>query len=274
MMPSISSAFFFFFFKIFVNFVTLHEMEGSGEGSGPGWGVAVAVGVAAFAAGHIVSRLLAPSRRVALLKQESVSNAGDDIVESEQLSRNLALYGEDGMKRIRGSFVVIVGLGGVGSHAAMSLARSGVGRLRLIDYDQVTVSSLNRHACATRAEVGLGKAQVLASFFSLVVPSCVAEVVKQVFKGEDAEKLLLCADGSLPDFVIDAIDNRQTKTELIQFCLSRGIRVVSCMGAGGRVDPSRIQLGRLTDTRNDPLCKAMRLSLRKVRRTLFCCLYL
>ncbi len=81
------------------------------------------------------------------------------------------------------------------------------------------------------------------------------EVVKQVFKGEDAEKLLMGSDGRLPDFVVDAIDNRQTKTELIQFCSSRGLKVISCMGAGGRVDPSRIQLGRLADTKDDPLCK-------------------
>ena len=96
---------------------------------------------------------------------------------------------------------------------------------------------------------------MLARFFAKIVPSCAVEVVKQVFKGEDAEKLLL--DGErVPDFVVDAIDNRQTKTELIQFCSSRGIKVVSSMGAGGRVDPSRVQMGRLSDTKDDPLCKA------------------
>lgn len=104
---------------------------------------------------------------------------------------------------------------------------------------------------------------MLARFFSRIVPSCVVEVVKQVFKGESAEQLLLDSSGRTPDFVIDAIDNRQTKTELIQFCSSRGLPVVSCMGAGGRVDPSRVQLGRLADTKDDPLCKTMRLALRK-----------
>ncbi len=240
-------------------------MEGAGERRDLVLVAAAAavVGVAAFAAGHMVGRWGRGGGP--LLKRGGEGGQEDDggaaIVDAEQLSRNAALYGDEGLGRIRGSYVVVIGLGGVGSHAAMSLARSGVGRLRLIDYDQVTVSSLNRHACATRADVGHSKGDTLDAYIARIVPSCRVEVVREVFQGSSAEKQIL--GSGAPDFVIDAIDNRQTKTELIGFCVARGVRVVSCMGAGGRVDPSRVQMGRLSDTRNDPLCKTMRLALRK-----------
>ena len=123
------------------------------EGWWSGWTRAAVVGVCAFAAGHVLARVLATrARRAPLLRSEHQETV--NWLESEQLSRNVALYGDDGMTRIRNAFVVVVGVGGVGSHCATALARSGVGKLRLVDYDQVSVSSLNRHACATRADVG------------------------------------------------------------------------------------------------------------------------
>lgn len=99
----------------------------------------------------------------------------------------------------------------------------------------------------------------MARFLAQVVPSCHVEVLKLVFRASAADEVL----GGSPDFVLDCIDDRQTKTELILACLARGLPVVSAMGAGGRIDPTRVQLGRLAETRNDPLCKVMRLALRR-----------
>ena len=185
-----------------------------------------------------------------LLKPQHVAGA-DALVDGEILARVEALYGADGLKRLRESFVVVIGLGGVGSHCAMALMRSGVGRVRLVDFDQVTVSSLNRHACATREDVGKGKCDVLKDFFARVMPSTHVEAIKEVFNEQTAAALL----SGNPDFVVDAIDNRVTKAHLIKCCVDQQLPVISCMGAGARIDPSRVQIGLLTQTRNDPLCK-------------------
>jgi molybdopterin/thiamine biosynthesis adenylyltransferase len=108
--------------------------------------------------------------------------------------------------------------------------------------------------------VGESKAVTLQEYFKRIFPFCEIEVVRNVFSGDNAAEVL---SGS-PDYVIDAIDNRLTKAQLIQYCQSHQLPVISCMGAGGRVDPSRIQISRLTQTRNDPLCRIMRLVLKKM----------
>ena len=101
-------------------------------------------------------------------------------LEQELYSRNVGFFGEAGFQRIRESFVIVVGLGGVGSHAAHMLARSGVRRLRVIDFDQVTLSSLNRHAVATWADVGTSKAAALKARLEAIVPGVRIEACAQV----------------------------------------------------------------------------------------------
>ena len=109
----------------------------------------------------------------------------------EQLSRNAQFFGKSSQEKIQDSFVIVVGAGGVGSHAAHILARSGVGRLRIIDFDNVTLSSLNRHAVATRADVGLPKVDVCRQHFEKFMPgdSCKIEPVNRMFTAEAADEL-------------------------------------------------------------------------------------
>lgn len=122
----------------------------------------------------------------------------------------------------------VVGLGGVGSHCANMLVRSGVGRIRLIDFDQVSLSSLNRHALAEISDVGLPKVETMRRHLQNIVPWCQVEAYQEMFKMEDAERLLL--RNGTPNFVIDCIDDVNTKAELIVFCLKNNLEVITSMG--------------------------------------------
>ena len=147
---------------------------------------------------------------------------------------------------------------GVGSHAAHFLLRSGVGKLRIIDFDQVTLSSLNRHALATRKDVGIPKATCLKRHFAEICPECDVESLVSLFDESTIEDCL----GGKPDFVIDAIDNIQTKVRLLVECKKRDIEVLCVCGAGGKADPTRIKIADIADSTVDPLGRSVRYHLR------------
>ncbi|VAI84843.1 unnamed protein product [Triticum turgidum subsp. durum] len=157
------------------------------------------------------------------------------------------------------SSLQVIGLGGVGSHAASMLLRSGVGRLLLVDFDQVSLSSLNRHAVATREDVGTPKAYCLKKHFSLIYPECQIEARVQLYDSSAEDEIL----SGQPDFVLDCIDNIDTKVSLLAACVRRGLRVLSAMGAGARADPTRIRVADLRESSNDPLSRAVRYRLKK-----------
>ncbi len=201
--------------------------------------------------------------------QSSSQTIMPDEIRSEMLSRN-SLYFEssNGMPDITNSCVLVVGLGGVGSHTAHMLARSGVKYLRLVDFDQVTLSSLNRHAVATLKDVGLPKVTVLCNHLRQICPDerrLVLDPVVKMYTG-DRER-----DGTMMDppegvkqwdMVIDAIDDVPTKANLISYCAKRDIRVISCMGAGGKADPTRVHISDLRSASRDPLATSVRQKLR------------
>ena len=166
----------------------------------------------------------------------------------------------EGLDKLRSSFVVVVGCGGVGSHATAAFARSGISRLRLVDFDQVTLSSLNRHAVATLADVGLPKVQVLQKRLRAIAPWVKFDLRLEKFDGSSAEPLLAPwdEDGHKPDFVVDAIDNIDTKVALLKYCHDHGIQVISAMGAGCKSDPTRIIVGDISTSTDDPLSRATR----------------
>ncbi|XP_031259847.1 tRNA threonylcarbamoyladenosine dehydratase isoform X2 [Pistacia vera] len=182
----------------------------------------------------------------------------DEIV-SEQLTRNIQFFGLESQQKVTGSYVVVIGLGGVGSHAASMLLRSGVGRLLLVDFDQVSVSSLNRHAVATRVDVGTPKAQCLKKYFSLIFPECHVEAKVLLYDASSEEEIL----SGHPDFVLDCIDNIDTKVALLAACVRRGLKVLSATGAGARADPTRIRVADLKESTNDPLSRSVRHRLKK-----------
>lgn len=182
----------------------------------------------------------------------------DESLIREQLSRNYSFLGDEGMDAIRNAFVIVVGAGGVGSWAALMLLRSGVGRIRLIDFDQVSLSSLNRHACATLADVGRPKVVCCAEKFAQIAPWAKVEAWVELFRGDEAARLL----GGRPTYVIDAIDNIDTKVDLLKYCADHRIKCFSSMGAGAKADPSRVQISDITTTTEDPLARAVRRRLR------------
>eukprot|EP00956_Cyclotella_meneghiniana_P023312 scaffold45236_cov59-Cyclotella_meneghiniana.AAC.4 len=197
-------------------------------------------------------------------------------IRSEMLSRNSLYFSTSnntstdnptGMSRIETSSVLVVGLGGVGSHTAHMLARAGVRYLRLIDFDQVTLSSLNRHAVATLKDVGLPKATVLSNFLREICPDSdrlVLDPVIKMFTGDKEKDGTMLDDppGGAWDIVIDAIDDVPTKANLIAHFAKRGVRVISCMGAGGKADPTRVHISDLRSASRDPLATAVRQKLR------------
>ncbi|OMJ14620.1 tRNA threonylcarbamoyladenosine dehydratase [Smittium culicis] len=119
-----------------------------------------------------------------------VTSPNEKLLFAEQLSRNCSFFGSDNLECIKSSFVVVVGAGGVGSWAALMLIRSGVQRIRLIDFDQVTLSSLNRHAVAIRSDVGMSKVEAMRKRFLEIVPHIKIDTRVELFSKDNQEELL------------------------------------------------------------------------------------
>jgi len=172
------------------------------------------------------------------------------------------------MESIINSSILIVGLGGVGSHTAHMLARAGVGYLRFVDFDQVSLSSLNRHACATLADVGTSKVQCLKEFLYKICGNCCEiDARAQMYTGDPSKDgdMIICPnnDGKW-DLVIDAIDDVPTKARLLAHCAKNNIRVISCMGAGGKSDVTRLHISDLRTASRDPLASKLRQTLKRM----------
>lgn len=155
-----------------------------------------------------------------------------------------------------------MGCGGVGSHAAAALARSGVSKIRLIDFDQVTLSSLNRHAVATLADVGTPKVQCIRRRLEQITPWVHFDCRNELFKKDVADQQLEAWDEQQPDFVIDAIDNIDGKVDLLKYCYDSRLPVISSMGAGCKSDPTRLFIGDISTSIEDPLSRSTRRRLR------------
>lgn len=192
---------------------------------------------------------------------QSASKEATECLMKEQLSRNVQFFGENGQQRLQNAFIVVVGLGGVGSHAVHMLVRSGVRRIRIIDFDQVTLSSLNRHAVATREDVGTPKATALARHLLEFAPWCQIDVRVAMFSADHADELL-CGN---PDYILDCIDDIKTKIDLLSSCCEKKLRVISSMGAGAKADPTRIHIANLDDVVEDPLASRIRWQLGKAK---------
>lgn len=195
-----------------------------------------------------ISTKLKRNRKKKLIQEisQEITNSqlvNEDDLLKEQLSRNISFLGEK-QELVQNGFIIVIGLGGVGSHAAHMLARSGIGRIRLVDFDQVTLSSLNRHAVATRDDVGISKVECMKKHLLDILPSAQIMAVSEMFSKNSAERLL---EGD-PDFVLDCIDNIHTKIDLLEYCHKANIRVISSMGSGAKSDPTRIQIADISET--------------------------
>ncbi|MCA9680554.1 MAG: tRNA threonylcarbamoyladenosine dehydratase [Myxococcales bacterium] len=169
------------------------------------------------------------------------------------------LVGDAAMRKLLDSHVMVIGLGGVGSWAAEALARAGVGRLTLVDFDLVCVTNANRQLHAMRGTTGKPKATVMAERLQAIHPSCVIEGVRSFYEAETSEDLL----AREPDLIVDAIDNLTAKAHLIARCREREIPLVVSGGASGRLDPTQVRVGDLAEVEGDPFLAALRKILRK-----------
>lgn len=165
------------------------------------------------------------------------------------------------MARLRSAMVAVFGLGGVGSHAACALIRNGVGGVRLVDFDTVTPSTLNRHAVATPADLGRPKVAVLAEALGRINPAARIECHPMFFANDTRAQLL---DSSL-SFVIDAIDSVGPKVELLKACVELNLPVISCLGAAGRIQGESVQLADIFDSHTCPLARMIRKRLHQAK---------
>jgi tRNA A37 threonylcarbamoyladenosine dehydratase len=169
------------------------------------------------------------------------------------------LVGDTGMERLLAAHVMVVGLGGVGSFAVEALARSGIGRLTLVDFDRVCITNSNRQIQAVQGAIAKPKATVLAERVKLINPQAEPHPVSLFYSANTSAQIL----EANPDFVVDAIDNVTAKCHLIAACKQRGLRLVSSTGASGRIDPTAVRVVDLAETKLDPLADAVRRTLRQ-----------
>ncbi|MFD2631788.1 tRNA cyclic N6-threonylcarbamoyladenosine(37) synthase TcdA [Idiomarina piscisalsi] len=168
------------------------------------------------------------------------------------------VYGQQALNHFQQLHIVVAGLGGVGSWAVEALARTGIGKLTLIDLDDVCTTNINRQLPATDETIGQLKTEVLAQRVKSINPNCEVKVIDDFLLPENFEEYLTGADA-----VLDAIDSVNTKAALVAWCKRHKLRLVVCGGAGGQIDPGMIRIGDLAKAKQDPLLAKVRSQLRR-----------
>ncbi len=177
----------------------------------------------------------------------------------EQFSRIRLLLGEDKFQRLQQAHVCVVGLGAVGGYVVEGLARAGIGYLRLIDFDTIQPSNINRQIIALHDTVGQPKVIAARDRVLAINPSCHVEPMELFADEKTAETII----SPKPDLLIDAIDSLNPKAQLLTAAYEMNIPVISSMGAALRTDPAQIRTGDLMNTKNCPLARRLRKKLRK-----------
>ncbi len=175
-----------------------------------------------------------------------------------QFSRNELAIGKEGMDLMKNTTVAILGIGGVGSFAAEACARSGVGRIILVDKDNVDITNINRQLVANLSTVGQSKAAVMQKRIEDINKDCEVISLHMFYTEETYEEFF----SYQPDYVIDASDTMIYKVHLIEECYKRGISIISSMGAANKTDPTRFRIADISKTHTDPLAKIIRKKLR------------
>ena len=176
-----------------------------------------------------------------------------------QFSRTELLLGKDGMERLKNARVAVFGIGGVGGYTVEALARSGVGTLDLIDDDKVCLTNLNRQIIATRKTLGKYKVDVAKERILEINPDAVVHTYKMFYMPDTADQF----DFSQYDYVVDAIDTVTGKIELVMQAQKSNTPIISCMGAGNKMDASAFEVADIYKTKVCPLAKVMRRELKK-----------
>ena len=175
-------------------------------------------------------------------------------------SRTELLLTKEGLQKLEQAHVLVVGLGGVGSFAAEFLARNGVGELTLVDGDTVDTTNINRQLPALHSTVGRDKTEVVAERLKDINPDIKLHVINKFIEPDEFSSLVSSAKF---DYIIDAIDSVSPKIYLILAAKRAKIKIVSAMGAGGKIDPSKVKVADISKTRDDFLARVIRKRLRK-----------
>ncbi len=168
------------------------------------------------------------------------------------------LVGDQNMQKLFKSHVMVIGLGGVGSWAAEALMRSGVGKITLVDFDEICITNTNRQLHAQQGMVGRKKSEVMAERLKKINPQAIVNVLTLFYNTENSETIL----GQKPDYIVDAIDNLTAKCHLIATCKLRGIPLIVSGGSAAKMDPTRVKIADLAKTNMDPMAAQVRKILR------------
>lgn len=176
-----------------------------------------------------------------------------------QFSRNELAIGKEGLEKLKNTTALILGIGGVGSFATEALARSGVGRLILIDKDDIDITNVNRQIMALLSTVGKPKVEVMKERIADINPDCEVIALKMFYTEDTYEEIFQYGI----DFVVDASDTIIYKVHIMKECLKRNIPIISSMGAANKMDPTRFQIADISKTHTDPIARVIRGQLRK-----------
>lgn len=181
-------------------------------------------------------------------------------MQKKWLERTELLIKEKGVEKLRNANLLIVGLGGVGSFAAEFLARSGVGKMTIVDGDVVDITNINRQLPALHSTIGKSKVEIVAARILDINPDLELTKINDFLNPESMEKVI---DSQKFDYILDCIDSVTPKITLIKTAKRRKIKIVSCMGAGGKVDPAKVMVRDISKTYNCYLAKNVRKRLKK-----------
>ena len=177
----------------------------------------------------------------------------------EQFKRTELIFSKENMEKLYNSKVIVFGVGGVGGHLTEALARSGVGHITIVDFDDVEITNINRQLVALHSTIGKSKVEVLKARLLDINPDIEVEAIKKFYLPENEDEFNL----SKYDYVIDAVDNMSAKISLVLRANSQNVPIISAMGAGNKIDPTKLEVSDIYKTSVDPLAKILRHELKK-----------
>ena len=178
---------------------------------------------------------------------------------NQTFARFSMMVGEDGIEKLRNSRVIVFGVGGVGSYTVEALARSGVGHITMVDFDEISESNINRQLHSLRSTIGKSKIDVMKDRILDINPDCKVELVKRLVY-DDVDEVL---GNNKYDFVVDAIDVIGSKINLIEYCVKNNINIISSMGFGNKMHPEMVEIAKIKNTSVCPMARTIRNILKK-----------
>lgn len=178
---------------------------------------------------------------------------------NERFIRTEMVVGSEGMDKLKNSHVAVFGVGGVGSFSAESLARAGVGKLTLVDFDTVDISNLNRQIHALTSTIGMSKVELMKDRILQINPECEVTIHEKLLNAETIDEIF----NYEWDYVIDAIDMVSSKILLAEVCYKNNIRIIASMGTGNKMDPTKFKVSDIYKTSMCPLAKVLRRELKR-----------